>query len=139
MAAGGAIQALFAPRALLRLELPSVPYSPALYPLFPQHAGAWLMLAFHDAVTLRVYRDDVRVWRLVLGAALLSDLGYVYSLLVAMGVAHFLNPLTWSGAEALTVVTTVVPLVAKVAFEAGVGLPAVGTGQGRVVVEEKGE
>lgn len=136
MATGGAVQALFAPQDLLRLELPSVPYTAAIYPLFPQHAGAWLMLAFHDAVTLRLYPDDVRVWKLVLGAGILSDLGYVYSLFVGMGgAARFLNPGAWSAGEAFTVVTTVVPLAVKVAFELGVGL---GEGKGKGKGKGKG-
>ncbi|KAK8094463.1 hypothetical protein PG997_001148 [Apiospora hydei] len=118
----GAIQVVIAPRDLLRLSLPSVPYSPALYPLFPQMCGAWLMFAFHDVVTLRIYQD-VHIWKHILGAAIFSDLGYTTGLVQSMGPAWFFNPLRWDGANAFTVVSTLLPLLAKILFVLGVGLP----------------
>ncbi|KAK8086935.1 hypothetical protein PG994_001909 [Apiospora phragmitis] len=122
MATLGAVQAVVAPRDLLRLSLPSVPYTTAMYPLFSQMCGAWLMFAFHDVVTLRIYQH-VHIWKHILGAAILSDLGYVASLVQSMGLAWFCSPLRWDGANAFTVVSTLLPLLAKIFFVLGVGLP----------------
>ncbi|ORY64102.1 uncharacterized protein BCR38DRAFT_434011 [Pseudomassariella vexata] len=119
----GALQALLSPGALVHMSLPSISYTPALRPLFTQLAGSWLMFAFHDAVTLRIYRDDVRIWRHILGAAILSDVGYTASLVQSMGWEWFLNPLRWDLVNGFTILSTVGPLVAKVLFVLGVGVP----------------
>ncbi|KAI0878839.1 hypothetical protein GGS24DRAFT_344944 [Hypoxylon argillaceum] len=125
LAIAGAVQALFSPAALLRSTLPSVPYVPALAPLFTQMTGAWLALAFHDVVTLRsaAHRDDPRVWRHTLAASAVSDVFYAASLAQSMGPARFFNPLRWDAVNAAAVVATVAPFVGKLFFLAGVGLP----------------
>ncbi|KAI1825088.1 hypothetical protein F4861DRAFT_213184 [Xylaria intraflava] len=122
LATAGAAQALVAPSALLRATLPSVPYHPALAPLFTQMTGSWLMLAFHDLVALR-RSDDVRVWRHTLAASALSDVFYAAGLAQSMGPASFFNPLRWDAVNALAVLTTVVPFLGKLCFLAGLGLP----------------
>ncbi|KAI0798808.1 hypothetical protein GGR55DRAFT_550604 [Xylaria sp. FL0064] len=129
LATAGAVQAFFFPSALLRSTVPSVPYTPALSPLFTQMTGSWLMLAFHDFVTLRSpsSRDDVRIWRHTLAASAISDLFYTASLVQSMGADWFFNPLRWSAVNAVAVVTTVVPFLGKLCFLAGVGLPRAGT------------
>ncbi|KAI3327616.1 hypothetical protein HD806DRAFT_328209 [Xylariaceae sp. AK1471] len=125
LAAGGAIQALFFPSALLGATVPSVPYSPSLSPLFTQMTGSWLMLAFHDFVVLRsdAHRDDVRVWRHTLAASTISDIFYTASLIQSMGPAWFFNPLRWDAVNLVAVITTVGPFFGKLCFLAGVGLP----------------
>jgi hypothetical protein len=124
LATGGAIQALFFPSALLSSTVPSVPYAPSLSPLFTQMTGSWLMLAFHDFVTLRsdAYKDDVRVWRHTLAASAISDLFYTASLIQSMGPAWFFNPLRWDFMNAVTFITTIAPFLGKLCFLAGVGL-----------------
>ncbi|KAK6845176.1 hypothetical protein PG995_015286 [Apiospora arundinis] len=105
----GAVQAVVAPRDLLRLSLPSVPYTTAMYPLFPQMCGG--------------LAHDVHIWKHILGAAILSDLGYTAGLAHSMGLAWFCNPLRWDATNAFTVVSTLLPLLAKILFVVGVGLP----------------
>ncbi|KAH8593495.1 hypothetical protein B0O99DRAFT_627342 [Bisporella sp. PMI_857] len=117
----GAIQALTFPSKLLEFSVPSVIYTPAMKPLFSQMAGSWLMFAFHDVVTLRVYQSP-QVWKHILFAALLSDLGYTYSLVQSMGPVWFFDPRKWDVANSFAIVSTLVPLVAKVLFVCGVGL-----------------
>ncbi|KAI0472303.1 hypothetical protein F4859DRAFT_100201 [Xylaria cf. heliscus] len=124
LATSGAINAFFSPTTLLRSTVPSVPYSPALSPLFTQMTGAWLMLAFHDFVTLRSgdFKDNVRVWRHTLAASAVSDVFYTASLIQSMGPAWFFNPLRWDVMNAIAVITTVTPFLGKLCFLAGVGL-----------------
>ncbi|KAI1117428.1 hypothetical protein F5Y14DRAFT_348663 [Nemania sp. NC0429] len=135
LATGGAVQAFFFPSSLLAATMPSVTYSPSLAPLFTQMTGAWLMLAFHDAVTLRSGSADVRAWRHTLAASAISDVFYSAALVQSMGVARFFNPLRWDLMTAVTVVTTLGPFLGKLCFLAGVGLPKAGgaaeTGDGR--------
>ncbi|KAI1428504.1 hypothetical protein F5Y12DRAFT_29041 [Xylaria sp. FL1777] len=133
LATAGAIQAFFFPAALLGSTVPSVPYAPALSPLFTQMTGSWLMLAFHDFVTLRSddVRDDVRVWRHTLAASAISDVFYTASLIQSMGPAWFFNPLRWSAINAVAVFTTVTPFIGKLFFLAGVGLPKAGAARKR--------
>ncbi|KAI0025744.1 hypothetical protein F4780DRAFT_223788 [Xylariomycetidae sp. FL0641] len=126
----GAIQALVGPAKLLAYSLPSVAYTASLGPLFPQMAGAWLQLAFHDGVTLRASSSALPeahkrwLWRHVLAAALLSDVGYTAGLVQSMGARRFADPTRWGDLPtAFTVVTTVLPMLAKVLFLLGVGLP----------------
>jgi hypothetical protein len=91
--------------------------------------GTWLMIAFHDFVTLRsdAHRDDVRVWRHTLAASAISDVFYTASLIQSMGPAWFFNPLRWDVINAVAVITTVTPFLGKLCFLAGVGLPKTDT------------
>ncbi|KAI0200533.1 hypothetical protein F4808DRAFT_428154 [Astrocystis sublimbata] len=133
LATAGALNALFAPAMLLKSTVPSVPYSPALSPLFTQFTGSWLMLAFHDFVTLRSadFRDDVRVWRHTLAASAVSDVFYTASLVQSMGSALFFNPLRWDVMTVTAVLTTVAPFIGKLFFLAGVGLSNKGVARQR--------
>jgi hypothetical protein len=58
--------------------------------IYTQLAGGWLIIAFLEAVLLRVV-DDLRVWKLVCMAVLLSDVCYVLSAVEAAGgwTEHF--------------------------------------------------
>jgi hypothetical protein len=125
LATSGALNALLSPSTLVSATLPTIRYTPTLYPLFTQQTGAWLLLAFHDFVTLRSepYKDDVRIWRHTLMASGISDVFYIASLLQSMGPGLFFNPARWDFMTAVTVVTTVTPFLGKLCFLAGVGLP----------------
>ncbi|KAI0479042.1 hypothetical protein GGR56DRAFT_358644 [Xylariaceae sp. FL0804] len=125
-ATGGALLALTDPGMLVRESLPGVPYARPMAPLFTQMAGSWLMLAFHDVFTLRRRGDaatTLAVWRGVLAAALVSDVFYTAGLAQAAGPAVFCDPRRWDASLGFTIVTTVGPLLGKVAFLLGAGLP----------------
>jgi hypothetical protein len=123
MATLGALQAIFAPGDLLRYTVPTLQVTPAMSPLFTHMAGSWLMFSFHDVVTLRVYQD-VRVWKYILGAAILSDVGYIVGVAQGMGLEWFSDPLQWEAGNTFAIVATMIPLLAKIAFVLGVGLSA---------------
>ncbi|KAE9963874.1 hypothetical protein BLS_008676 [Venturia inaequalis] len=121
LAFGGAVQSYVSPRALLAIQTPSVQYHDSMHPIFTQLAAGWVLLAFNDAVTLRL-TQDVRVWTSLLTAGLLSDIIYTSSLVEDLGPAVFWNPAKWSFIHAFTLLTTIPPLLLKVAFIARIGL-----------------
>ena len=121
LAFGGAIQSYLSPKDLVAIATPSVQYHDSMRPIFTQLAGGWVLLAFNDAVTLRL-TQDVRIWTSLLTAGLLSDLIYTLSLYEDLGPAVFWNPMKWSFIHAFTLGTTLPPLVLKMAFIARIGL-----------------
>jgi hypothetical protein len=52
--------------------------------LYTELGGAWLYFAFVEAVVLRQF-DDLRLWRLLCAAMLLSDVAYCHSVAQAVG------------------------------------------------------
>jgi len=119
-ATAGALQAYIFPRSLQEIETPSIKYSPILQPLFTQRTGAWLLLAFNDAVTLRATQDII-IWRLILAGGLFSDFFYTLSILEDRGSAKFWDPMAWDMNDWITITLTVVPMAIKLACVAGVG------------------
>jgi len=118
---GGALQAYFAPKDLLAIATPNVKYNESMHPIFTQLAGGWCLLAFNDAVTLRL-TQDVRIWTSLLTAGIISDLIYTFSLYEDLGAARFWNPLVWNSNDWLTIMTTIPPMLVKFAFVARIGL-----------------
>lgn len=117
----GAVQCYFSPKDLLAVQTPNIQYHASMHPIFTQLAAGWVLLAFNDAVTLRL-TQDVRVWTSLLTAGLLSDLIYTSSLYEDLGPAVFWNPMKWSFIHAFTLGTTLPPLLLKIAFIARIGL-----------------
>ncbi len=124
MAFMGVCQIHFDPTSYLSIANPNVVYDSAIQPLLTSILGGWLVITFNDLVTLRVFSRNVKLWRLILSAHLLSDLAYSYAVCQDMGLVRFLNPLGWSGVDWLTLGTTIPPMVLKVAFLLGVGVDA---------------
>lgn len=124
MAIAGALQASFDAPGLLAVATPNAlpHYHPMLQSLFTQLAGGWLLIAFHDIVTLRAFSHNRTVWRCVLGAGLVSDACYVASVVQDLGVARFINPVLWTKGDWLTITTTLAPMAFKTAFVLGVGM-----------------
>lgn len=125
LALGGATQAYFSPNELVAIATPNTRYDASMHPFFTQIAGGWILMAFNDAVTLRL-TQDVRIWTSLLAAGFLSDLLYILSLYEDLGAAVFWNPLSWSSVNWLTMVTTLPPMLIKFAFIAGLGLDGAG-------------
>ena len=122
MMTAGAVQAIVAPRALLELSMPNIDYADPLGPLLFQMAGSWLVLVWMRVMMAVFYPTNLAVWRHLIGASLVSDCFYLTGNVMDLGLARFLNPARWSSGDALTILTTIPPLVAKVFFLAGVGL-----------------
>ena len=121
----GALSILFYPLTYLELGQPNTAphYHPALQPLFTTLAGGWLLLAFHDLVTLRMFRPGSdasletceKVWRCVLAAGLLSDVFYVTCLVQDLGLMWIVRIDEWRGIDWFTMSSTVWPMGLKVA------------------------
>ena len=62
-----------------------VAFAPPMRFLHTQLAGAWLYFAFVEAVVLRVFNDDERLWRLLAMGMLLSDMAWCHSAAQAVG------------------------------------------------------
>jgi hypothetical protein len=121
MAFAGATQAFFTPSNLIALTTRQPVYTTSMHPLFTQIAGGWVLLAFNDAITLRL-TQDIRVWTALISAGLLSDLLYTLSLYEGLGAAMFWNPLLWDSAGWITFWTTVPVMLLKMAFLMRIGL-----------------
>ena len=121
----GALQILFSPLKYLELGQPNTAphYHPALQPLFTTLAGGWLLLAFHDLVTLRMFKTGSgasletceKVWRCVLAGGLLSDVLYVTCLVQDLGLMWFIKVGEWKLIDGFTVTSTVWPMGLKLA------------------------
>jgi len=129
----GACQALFLPTTLLAAQTPNAAayYRPELRPLTTQIAGGWLFLAFNDFVLLRVFSEDVKVWRYVLMGGLLCDIVFTASIIMDFGVKRFFDVRMWSVVDAGVILSTVLPMALKVTGALGVGMRKGVTGDGR--------
>ncbi|KAK0636606.1 hypothetical protein B0T17DRAFT_457825, partial [Bombardia bombarda] len=80
----GAYMMLFNPSGYIStMTRSTISYDPSTQQFaLTQLAGAWLYFAFVELVVL-AQSDDVRLWRLLCGGMLLSDLAYMHS--VAQG------------------------------------------------------
>ncbi|KAF2098523.1 hypothetical protein NA57DRAFT_75763 [Rhizodiscina lignyota] len=118
----GGLSILFAPLATLEGQTPNLLqyYSAPLRPLTLQIAGGWFLLSFNDAVILR-YTNDRNIWRMVLTAGLISDALYITSIWMDLGNARFFNPMLWDAASGFTIVSTILPQLAKITFLLGIG------------------
>ena len=117
---GGVILLLTSPQTYLSSLLPAHRYSDTQQPIFDQLAGAWLFLAFSEAIILR-RTDDINEWKLHLAGLLCSDVFYFYYYYTAMGPARFWNPLVWRPEEWANIIATFGPFF-RVAFLCNVGL-----------------
>ena len=126
MAFMGVCQIHFDPASYLAIANPNVVYVSTMQPLLTSILGGWLVILFNDLVTLRVFSWNVKLWRLVLSAHLLSDVAYSYAVYQDMGTARFLSPWVWSKVDWLTLGTTIPPMVLKIAFLLGVGVDVSG-------------
>jgi hypothetical protein len=110
-ALGGVLQLLTNPHfytaTLSRSETSSIhPAAQGTSWIYTQLAGGWLLVAYLEAVALRL-NDDVRVWRIVCAGILLSDLCYCWGAAQASGGwAEHVKVTEWTGLEWLAAVTT---------------------------------
>ena len=84
--------------------------------IYTELAGGWLHLAFTEAVVLR-YVDDVKVWRLICAAMLLSDVAYCHSCAQAVGGwQEWLRVTGWGMEDWIVTITTWPFALARVAI-----------------------
>lgn len=84
-ALNGVILAFFTPQTYLStMTRDAVTMASDTKFLYTELGGAWLHFAFVEAVVLRQF-DDLRLWRLLCMAMLLSDIAYCHSVAQAVG------------------------------------------------------
>lgn len=96
-------------------------WSPKSQIVYDQLAATYMLFAFNQAVTLRVVHD-VYIWKVLLFGMALSDAAHVYSIWAEIGTEAMLSPGRWRSHDWVTMVSTVGPLIMRLAFVLGVGL-----------------
>lgn len=143
LAFGGVIQFYFFPQAYLNTATPRLAVQmnrsfdmlgDSIDTLFSQVVGGWLIITFNDLVTLRVFDRDVKVWKCVVAAHLISDLVYSWALYQDR------REKTWDVGsydfdEWLVMTTTIGPLLCKIAILLNIGIDS--SAQGNSVLQQK--
>ncbi len=84
-ALNGALLTFFSPQTYLStMTRDAAVFRPETCFLYTELGGAWLYFAFVEAVVFRKF-DDLRLWRLLCAAMLLSDVAYCHSVAQAVG------------------------------------------------------
>lgn len=129
LATGGAIQTLVQPAEYLsamahRAQTNNTPiYDPRTHFVFTSLTGAWLCFAYTEAVILRLYPDDITLWKRLIVGMLLSDVFFCHSAALAVGGYRELVDLAnYTAQDWLVCVTTWPFVMARVAFLLGLGL-----------------
>lgn len=90
--------------------------------IYTEVAGGWLHLAFTEGIILRLV-DDLRIWKLVCGAILLSDIMYCQSCAEALGGwSVWLNVMEWTVADWVISLSTYPFLLVRLAIVLGIGV-----------------
>jgi hypothetical protein len=89
--------------------------------VYNQLAASYVFFALIEGLVLRS-TQDLRVWRAVVLALLVCDLGHIYAAWLEMGTRGFLSVWTWRGHDAATMMSFIVPCVMRMAFLCGVGV-----------------
>lgn len=90
--------------------------------VYTQLSGGWLVIVFLEAVILRLV-DDLRLWRLVCMAILLSDVLYTHSCAQAVGGwSEWLQLAHWTLEDWTITITTWPFVLTRVAIVLGVGV-----------------
>ncbi|CAK7232249.1 hypothetical protein SCUCBS95973_008197 [Sporothrix curviconia] len=91
--------------------------------LYTQLGGGWLYFAFVEAVILRIYATDMRLWRLLCMGMLLSDAAYAHGCAQAVGSwANWADLSAWTVEDWTVFWTTAPMLAARICFVLGVGV-----------------
>lgn len=131
LAFGGAMQTLFWPADYLatmahRPQTGDTPaYDARTHFLYTSLTGAWILFAYLEAVFLRLYPNDVQLWKRLIVPMLLSDLLFGHSTALAVGGYRELLSFThYTAADWLVCLATWPLVLVRVAFVLGIGLPS---------------
>lgn len=121
---GGVIMALTDPgfylSGLTRESITTV--EPSTNFIYTQLAAGWIVIVFMEFVILRLV-DDLRVWKLMCGAILCSDVLYSHSLAQALGGwANWIVGSEWTGQDWMVAITTFPFIFTRIAIILGIGL-----------------
>lgn len=98
-------------------------YHPEVQVIFDNLAATYLLIAFNQAIVLRMADGNLRIWRGLLAGLLFSDLWHIRATWLALSQAGVLWEWgKWRSHEWVNVAMLVIPLVLRIAFLAGVGV-----------------
>lgn len=100
----------------------SAHYTPTSQIAYDQLAATYLCFGVMEALVLRC-THDMKVWRAVVFALFLCDLGTGYAAWAEMGTREFWCPWVWEGRDGVMMGMNWVPLVVRAAFLLGIGIP----------------
>ena len=133
----GALQAAFLPSRYLTF------FTPRTHPListdaqitdsvfqvpFDQVAACYVLFAWNEAITLRVARNDIRVWKAIVGGIAMCDVLHLGGTYRAMGPEAFLSPALWRSEDWINLLLLWPPLAMRIAFLMEVGVKKGTTG-----------
>lgn len=133
---GGMIPCLVAPDMLLEGYMPAsmLPRNRLYDVIFHQLAAAFFFVGTSQAILLRLYDRDVRMWRVLNGLLAGWDVLIVYGVLMAWKLQGRLNLGMLRGHDLSTLGITLFIGLARVAIAAGVGIR---TGERGAVVKTR--
>ena len=127
----GSLQAAFIPAQYLTFFTPrthplistnsQITHSIFQVPL-DQVAACYVLFAWNEAITLRVARNDIRVWKAVLGGIAVCDVLHLAGAYRVMGSEAFVNPILWRSEDWVNMVLLWPPLASRLAFILEVGV-----------------
>jgi hypothetical protein len=86
-----------------------------------QLAAAYVFFAVVEGLVLRT-TDETRVWRMIIFALLVCDIGHLCATWGEMGTEGIFSPFSWRAIDVMTMATFVAPFMLRVAFLLEVGL-----------------
>jgi len=120
-AISGAYYLHFAPALYHNFMPRSTNYNASSQIVYDQLASSYLFFAFVEGVLLRVV-DNLRMWRWIVAALLLCDVGHCYAAWCEIGTDGLLDLSLWTGEVGVANLLTVLPLFTRLAFVMGVGM-----------------
>ena len=89
--------------------------------IYTQLGGGWMVIVFIEAVIMRLV-DDIKVWKLLCMAILLSDALYTHSMAQAVGgYASFFTLSKWTLNDWVAAITTYPFILTRIAIVLGIG------------------
>ena len=89
--------------------------------IYTQLGGGWMVIVFIEAVIMRLV-DDIKVWKLLCMAILLSDALYTHSMAQAVGgYASFFALSKWTLNDWVAAITTYPFILTRIAIVLGIG------------------
>lgn len=122
MAVSGVCQLFFVPETYFSYMPASSSYHLDSRIICNQLASAYLFMAIVEALVLRVAKNDWKIWRAVVLALVVCDIGHVYASWVEMGNEEFFRPWMWGIKDGMGLILTIGPLLLRGAFLMGIKL-----------------
>jgi hypothetical protein len=95
-------------------------YKPESQIVCNQLASSYVLFALIEALVLRS-TDDLKVWRAVVLALLVCDVGHIYAVWIEMSTHGLIFPWLWLQRDATTMLMSFMPFLLRAGFLLDVG------------------